>query len=771
LTSYSPGKYVAQRLLIGHVPTAGGQVTSVWRLGGIRGVSAIAAFGALVVALGVAVLPADAAVSGVVRVDQVGYLAGESKQAYLMASAAVSDARFAVIDLAGTTVLSGSVSATSRGSWNTAYPAVYPISLDALTRPGTYRIQVSGAASAKSPNFKILDPAGLYGKLITDGVTFFQAQRDGRRVIAGALGRRPAHLGDTRASVYRTPTFKSEDVIADSDLTKIGGPVDVEGGWFDAGDYLKFTHTTAYAASVLFAAQRALGPAAPPTLDAEADFGVDWLHKAWDASSKTLYLQVGIGGGNDAGTFAGDHDLWRLPHDDDSNTSNIDRYATAHRPVFQAAQPGTEISPNLAGRVSAAFALAAQVHAQRDKAKAAAEFQAATSIYAQAATVDPPNPLVTALPNAFYPERTWHDDMEFGAAEIALAAQKLGKDGSAYLADAAKYARGYLGGETGDTFNLYDTSALAHADLIEALRVAGNPSGLAVTATALVSDLKRQVGAGAARAAKDLFHAGGDYTTFDVNSHTFGLLATEALYRRVSGDTSFAGVATRQRNWLLGANAWGTSFMIGEGTTFPRCPHHQISNLRASVTGASPVLTGAVVNGPNNARQFPGGLGGYQDGMVKCPPSGNPFNAFTGHNSRYVDDVRSWQTSEPAIDMTGSAIIGAALQQAAAKPGNGNDYTVALSAPMVSLAPDGSASLSVTAATEALGGPLVALAVTGMPEGVIVALAPVVVLAGNSAKMTLSALPAAAPGTYTLTVTATSLGKKARTATLKLTIG
>jgi endoglucanase len=726
-----------------------------------------------VAALAVAALPANAAVSGVVRVDQVGYLTSETKRAYLMASAKVSGARFAVTDPAGATVLSGSVAATGRGSWNTAYPAVYPINFDALTRPGTYRIQVSGAASAKSPSFKILEPAGLYGKLVADGVTFFQTQRDGRRVIAGALGRKPAHLADAQAGVYRTPTFETEDVIADHDLAKIGGPVDVEGGWYDAGDYLKFTHTTAYGAAVLLAAQRALGPAAPPTLDAEAQFGVDWLHKAWDESSGTLYLQVGIGSGNDAGTFTGDHDLWRLPQDDDSDTSHADRYATAHRPVFRAAEPGTKISPNLAGRVSAAFALAAQVDAARDPAEALAEFRAATSVYARAATADPPAPLVTALPNAFYPESTWHDDMEFGAAEIALAAQKLGRPSAAYLSDAATFARGYLDGETGDTFNLYDTSALAHADLIQALAHAGRPSGLAVTVTSLVADLKRQVRAGAARATSDVFGAGGDYTTFDVDSHTFGLLAAEALYRQASGDASFAGMATRQRNWLLGANAWGTSFMIGEGTTFPRCPQHQVSNLRAGVTGGSPVLTGAVVNGPNNPGEFSGGLGSYQAGMVKCPPSGDEFDAFTGHDSRYVDDVRSWQTSEPAIDMTGSAVIGAALQQAAAKAGDGGGagYSLALSVPAASVAPGASASLAVTAATGFPGGPLVTLAVTGMPEGVFVAIAPVVVAAGSSAKMTLSASPTAAPGTYPLTVTATSLGLKTRTATFKFTVG
>ncbi|GAA1803551.1 glycoside hydrolase family 9 protein [Planosporangium flavigriseum] len=747
-------------------------MTSVWRIGGVRGASALAAAGALAAAFAVAVLPADAAVSGVVRVDQVGYLAGESKQAYLMASAPASGAQFTVLDSAGTAVLSGAVGATSRGSWNTAYPAVHPISFDGLTRPGTYRIQVSGGASATSPRFKILDPAGLYGQLVADGVTFFQTQRDGRRVIPGALGRRPAHRGDAEAGVYRTPRFKSEDVIADDDLTKIGGPVDVEGGWYDAGDYLKFTHSTAYATAVLYAAERALGSVAPSTLGAEADFGADWLNKAWDESSRTLYLQVGIGAGNAAGTFTGDHDLWRLPQDDDANTSGADRYATAHRPVFQAAEPGAKISPNLAGRVSAAFALAAQVNAERDKAKAAAAFRAATSVYAQAAIADPPSPLVTALPNDFYPERTWHDDMEFGAAEIALAAQKLDMDASAYLADAARFARGYLDGATGDTFNLYDTSALAHADLLEALHIGGSPPGLAVTGTALLADLKRQLAAGAARAASDVFRAGGDDTASDVASHTFGLLTTEALYRRISGDTSFAAVATQQRNWLLGANAWGTSFMIGEGATFPRCPHHQIFNLRTGTTGRAPVLTGAVVNGPTDLRQFSGSLGEHQTGMVRCQSTGNPFSSFTGHGSRYVDDVRSWQTSEPAIDMTGSAVIGAALQQAATKVANGGgEDTVTLSASTVSVAPDGSASLAVTAATKGPGGPLVTLAVTGMPEGVAVGLTPVVVLAGNSAKMSLSALPTAAPGTYTLTVTATSVGQQARTAALKLIVG
>jgi endoglucanase len=503
----------------------------------------------------------------------------------------------------------------------------------------------------------------------------------------------------------------------------------------------------------------------------EAHVGLSWLDKMWDESTRTLYLQVGIGSGNDDSTFHGDHDLWRLPQDDDANTRERDQFATAHRPVFRAAAPGARISPNLAGRVAAAFALAAQVDAARDPVKAAAALDAATTLYAQADTANPPRPLVTALPNEFYPEDSWHDDMEFGATEIALASQKLGRDPKPYLAEAAAFARGYITGETGGTFNLYDTSALAHADLIKALRAVGNPAGLPVTPAALLSDLRRQVQSGAVRASADVFHAGADYTTFDVSAHTFGLLATEALYRQASGDATYSAYATQQRNWVLGANAWGTSFMIGEGTTFPRCPQHQVSNLKASVVGTSPVLTGAVVNGPNNASEFDDSLGEFQDDMVKCPGTADPFKTFNGHKSRYVDDVRAWQTNEPALDMTGSAVLGSALQQAAANnAGRGvGDFALKVSTPSASVAPGASTTVAVRAGDESTIGALVALSASGMPTGVTVALAPASVLLGTEARMVVSSDPSTPPGKYEITVTGVA-GPKSRTATFTLTI-
>lgn len=81
--------------------------------------------------------------------------------------------------------------------------------------------------------------------------------------------------------------------------------------------------------------------------------------------------------------------------------------------------------PNLAGRVAAAFALAAQLDATTQPDRARAELATAAAIFAAAKTSGV-HDVATALPHAFYPESSWRDDLELGAAELALAGQALG---------------------------------------------------------------------------------------------------------------------------------------------------------------------------------------------------------------------------------------------------------------------------------------------------------------------------------------------------------
>ena len=604
-------------------------------------------------------------VVGFVRVDQLGFAPGETKVAYLLASAPVRGAAYVVVDEAGRTALHGRAGVTS-GRWNARYPAVHPLDLTPLYAPGTYRIRFEGSVHAVSPPFRIGNPASLFGPRIADAVAFFQAQRDGADVIPGPLARRRAHLHDRGAVVYAWPRYRSAggDVILGRSLQRIARPVDLEGGWMDAGDFLKLTHTTAYAEVLLLAARRTLGDGAPAALAAETRFGLRWLDKAWDGRRRVLYLQVGIGSGNKRGTFIGDHDAWRLPQKDDSLGGARNRFLR-NRPAFRANAPGQRVPPNLAGRVAASFALAAQLDAEANPARAQAELATAASVFASAKTRNVhQGDVVTALPHAFYPESSWRDDLELAAAELALAGQALGDPRQDdWLHAAADWARTYLAREAGrDTLNLYDTSAVAHADLVRAIRAAGRPAGLAVSEAKLLADLSAQLRRGLDRASHDPFGAGAVYDDFDAAPHTFGLVVTARLYDDLTSGNRYEAFATSQRGWALGANAWGASLQIGVGRSFPRCPQHVVANLSGRLDGRPPFLRGAVVNGPNDARLFDDARGKFFAAGRTCPPDErDPYAQFTGHGSRYVDDVRSWQTVEPELDFTAAAALAFAL--------------------------------------------------------------------------------------------------------------
>jgi len=88
-----------------------------------------------------------------VRVNQVGYPSGASKRAYLLSSAPETGAVFRVKDAGGATVFKAPVG-DSLGSWNDAYPYVYPLDFDAVTGPGTDTIAVGGPVPAASPSFR-----------------------------------------------------------------------------------------------------------------------------------------------------------------------------------------------------------------------------------------------------------------------------------------------------------------------------------------------------------------------------------------------------------------------------------------------------------------------------------------------------------------------------------------------------------------------------------------------------------------------------------------
>lgn len=608
-----------------------------------------------------------AAPSAYVRLNQIGFINGESKRAILMASGAETGATFSVVTEPGGQTVYNAPIGPSQGTWSSAFPNTYSLDFSAVTATGSYAIQVAGPISAASPNFNIDTAAHLYTAALSNAEFFYQTQHDGPNVNPAVMNRQPSHLTDEHAGIYSTPVYIND--VLQGTLHLIGGPIDASGGWFDAGDYIKLVETASYADAIMLLAVRqypALTSSGGATFAAEGKYNLDWLQKMWDNAHKTLYYQVGIGDGNGK-TILGDHDLWRLPQVDDQMHAppGSPAFYVKYRPVFRAGPPGSPISPNLAGRLAADFALCYQVYRASDPSYANQCLLSAETVFGLAKTSNV-GQLLTAAPYDYYPETEWRDDMELGATELYFATA-LGNlppglphsNPLYYLQAAAHWASAYIHGpnDGADSLNLYDVSGLAHYELFRAIAQAGNPPNLAVTQAELLDDLGKQLANGVKQAATDPFGFGLAYGNGeDDTPHALGYALEGSFYDEMARATTYQGFAQTQRDWVFGANAWGSSFVVGDGTTFPHCMQHQVANLSGSLDGTPPIVLGATVDGPNSVSAFQGL--GFQTGMRACPPGGgDAFTVFTARGARYLDNVIAWPSVEPADDYTAPGIL------------------------------------------------------------------------------------------------------------------
>jgi len=597
-----------------------------------------------------------------VRVDQAGYVLGRPMRAWVLARRPTPRLRFTVVDRRGRTVLRGRTG-PSTGRWNARYAGVLPIDLSGIRQAGRYRVVLAGRPTVRSPWFRVGSAGRVLDPVLTATVAFLGAQRDGLDLIGSTATAAARHSSDARATLYAWPEFAADGERIVGDLVPLGGETDASGGWADAGDTVKLTHTAAYTDALLWAAARSLGDAGPDSLVLEAAHGLAWLERMWHPDIGVLDLQVGIGTGAADGSFVGDHDVWRRPETDTLRFAPAQRYLV-HRPVFRANAAGAPVPPNLAGRVSAAFALAAQVRAAHDPAEARRLLDLAAGVFDAAKVRDVTREdVVTSLPAAWYPESSWRDDLAWAAAELALAGQALDDPRTAgWLESGLLLALSHLEFEGGgDTLDVSDTGAFAFADLVRAMRV--DPDFTDDASEPLLLDgLRAALEPAVSRAARDPFGAAVDLTGFDAVPHALGIVAVAAMYRDLTGDDTLGDLEVSQLDWVLGANPWGVSFIVGVGSVSPRCVHHMTANLATDRRGRPITLEGAVVNGPNAVSVFRDGLDEPFAEMRTCPANGrDAYAAFAGHGSRFVDDVRAWQTVEPAIDMAAIATLAVAL--------------------------------------------------------------------------------------------------------------
>lgn len=553
-----------------------------------------------------------------VRVNLLGYRGEDSKVAVVFSREPIPGG-FAVLDADGRIVLEGPLTPSPGAAWP---PFRHYVEADfsSLREPGRYALRVGGS---ESPPFTIGREA--YESAHEDLLAFMRQQRCGYNPFFDVQ----CHQEDGMSFFGPLP---------DSTF------IDVRGGWHDAGDQLKYLITGSNATARMLLAWELAGerfadafdalgrPGAngkPDVLD-EAEWGLDWMSRL-AAVPGALVHQVA----DDR-----DHRGWKRPDDDNADygwgpNSYRPAYFATGRPQglsrFQSEATGVA---NLAGRFAAAMAMASRI--RPDTAAARRALEAAQRIYALGKADEGYQQGNSYGAPYRYTERTWADDMEWGAAELFAVTGD-----STYLADAVRYAR--IAGPTSwmqrDTTEHYE-----YYPFVNAGHYALFPHVDAAFRDTLAAWYRDGIERAVARARGNPFDVGVPFLWCSSNLVS-ALITQILLYERMTGDLRYHDFMLRQRDWLLGRNPWGTSLFTG----LPRDGERPVDVHTSTWALTGVDIPGGLVDGPISAHTWRGLIG-------IALQSPDEFADVQVDPVVYHDDIGDYATNEPTMDGTAGAI-------------------------------------------------------------------------------------------------------------------
>lgn len=543
--------------------------------------------------------PASAA-EPYLRWNQSGYAAAQPKVLLALSDADLAGQAWTVVR-GGKVVRQGTFGASVTGAGDhTPFAFNHPADFTSLSEPGDYDFVTAGAPPAK---FRIA--AAPYARLLPLPLRHLREMRSGSH---DTRLRRFSHPGDARALMF----------IPDGDPAngkwkpvEPARTVDALGGWYDAGDQIKFTlnqAATAYHLMLAYRLQPALfgpGPGKsglPDVLD-EARHGLEFLMRV-HPDRDTFIIQVGNALDHEQGS--------RLPEDD-----KLD----GQRPALCA------LSRVHMGAAAAALALGARTWGELGRVDDMARYAVmARKIYARARAADTiPTAFERDDVNDFYRDPAPEDQLAVAAMELFALTED-----DTYLAQARAYAPPAAKEVGWGDWNWLANAALAPHDgaakqrlrdevagYLRHARERGAPWGL--PSRYVWGSLARWVGiANAARA------------------------SGRELGTAPERDALFWGIA----DYTFGRNNWGVSFLFSE--ELPNTLRHLYSPTYKLL---KVFPTGALSEGPGGKK--------LHDSLSKWfkIPADDPFHRFNTAAGVFFDNDTDFMCQEATITAQADLVL------------------------------------------------------------------------------------------------------------------
>ncbi|XID92815.1 DUF4466 family protein [Paenibacillaceae bacterium WGS1546] len=457
------------------------------------------------------------------------------------------------------------------------------IALSALAGAGPF---ASSDASASAGSYN-------YAEALQKSIYFYEAQRSGP-------------LPANNRVEWRGDSGMTDGADVGKDLT---------GGWYDAGDHVKFGFPMAASATMLAWAVYEYEDGFKQAGQYEEildnlKWATDYFLKAHTAPNE-LYVQVGQG--------AVDHAWWGPAEVMQMNRPSYKITATC---------PGSDV----AGETAAALAASSIVFRDVDPAYAATLLTHAEQLYDFADTYRGKYSDCVTDAQSFY--NSWSgywDELSWGAAWLYLAT-----DDSAYLTKAVAAANNW--GKEGQTehwgykwTHAWDDKHYG-AQLLLA-RITNDP--------AFVESTERNLDywtSGVPGTGERITYSPGGLAWLDtwgslryaMNASFLAFVYSDWVTDPVKKN-KYKDFATSQALYVLGDNPRNSSYVIGFGNNPPQRPHHRTSHGSWADSQSVPanhrhVLYGALVGGPNSDDAYTDSIGDYVSNEVATD-----YNAaFTG---------------------------------------------------------------------------------------------------------------------------------------------